>query len=134
MKIVKHLAVPMVICLTGCVPLHNSSSCRSFHESEVANWHKTAVEALNSSEEWNNFGLVKPPAGYKLDQANFEYILSCADPDSVEVDIDFPFSVDQPFITLRIKLDPTTGLVESMSEKVRPAQESAPTKAPKAPK
>lgn len=111
----------MVAVFAGCVHQRNFSGSCSFPESEVANWHESAVEAVNSPDEWKRFGLVRlPQEEYKLDGALFDYNLNCSTPGLVEVTIRFPFKYYQPQVTLTITLSRALGLVHSMSEKVSP--------------
>ncbi len=113
--------VLLVLLLQGYAHQHGSRDRYTFADSQVARWHKSALEAAASPEEWVRVGGVRLTKGpLNLDPSNLEYNLDCPDPYQVEVIIGCIGRLGDPRDTqntfVRARLNRATATVYWMKE------------------
>ena len=104
----------------GCAHQQLTRDQHSFRKSEVDAWHKSAVEATNSPEEWSRLaGKIFAKGSFEIDMSRADYNLDCPD-GQVEVIVPAILTANRKSCLLKLRFDRGTGLVMFMSEELEP--------------
>ena len=115
------MIAPVVLLLNGCAHLHFKDQC-IIYDNEIAGWHKSALDAVNSPDEWIRVGvrISKDPISTPIpDHGDLIYTLYQSRPDIVEVIVRLPMKrFQEQGYWVRVTMGRSSACVLSMREEL----------------